>query len=160
MRKTKRVPTLLKKEFQLELIHLGKSKLEEFATAIAEKVESGEINPLLAESWLYRIEYIAKQAREKIAQTLHDELDRYPEKIPAAYGLAFTRKATSTRYDYSATPDYKRLKDDVALIEQYAQKAEKSKTPVQLYDEDGTFRFTIHPASKIQKFGYSREIVD
>ena len=99
-------------------------------------------------------------SNSSFAQTLQDELDRYPEKIPAAYGLAFTRKATSTRYDYSATPDYKRLKDDVALIEQYAQKAEKSKTPVQLYDEDGTFRFTIHPANKIQKFGYSREIVD
>lgn len=160
MRKTKHVPALLKKEFQLELIHFGKDKLEEFATSIAEKVESGEVNPILAESWFYRIEYIAKQVREKIARTLDDELDRYPEKNPVAYGLAFNRKATSTRYDYSATTEHKRLKDDIALIEEFARKAEKSKTPVQLYDEDGTFRFTIHPADKIQKFGYSREIVD
>lgn len=50
MRKTERVPALLKEEFQLELVHFGKDKLEEFATSIAEKVESGEVNPLLAES--------------------------------------------------------------------------------------------------------------
>lgn len=122
---------------------------QEIATAsirLTEKVDEGEMNPLLAYGQLTAIEQAVKAAKERIAEQALSEAQKYEKEgtIPfGVYGCDFQVKESGVKYDFSENAHWRELKEanDITTAELKAHEdllkrmkmcAKSSKTIVQV----------------------------
>jgi hypothetical protein len=77
---------------QIDLIkkeEITKSDINFIATGLKERIESGEINPLLLQQHFKAVEKIAENIKEELRKAAIAETAKYPEKVLLLYGSEF-----------------------------------------------------------------------
>lgn len=90
-----------------------KADIKEVASNIAERVQGGNINPLLALGQLAAIEEIVKQAKEAIKPAALTEAEKYENGgrvVFGAWNCDYQVKETGVKYDYSDNARWQELK--------------------------------------------------
>lgn len=80
---------------------------------IKEKLESGEIDPLLLLQHFKAVDKIQEQIKEQLTKACIDQADKYPEKTLLLYGAEFKKGEFGTSYSYEDCKDpiWKDLKE-------------------------------------------------
>ena len=88
---------------------ITKADINFVANDLLEKLESGEINPLLLLQKFKAIEKIQESVKSIMIEGAVTEVSKYPEKGVELFGCVFTKKEVGTSYDYSRCNDGKYL---------------------------------------------------
>lgn len=97
-----------------------KADIKEVASNIAERVQGGNINPLLALGQLAAIEEIVKQAKEAIKPAALTEAEKYENGgrvVFGAWNCDYQVKETGVKYDYSDNARWQELKEQKDLAD-------------------------------------------
>jgi len=84
--------------------NLTKSNIAKAVTALNDKLQNGEIDPLKLLAELKFLETLSKDAIKLTMQYAIDEFDKYGEKEVGTLGVTLRKKEAGIRRDYSNTP--------------------------------------------------------
>lgn len=90
-------------------------------TEIAEKVTSGDVNPLAAYIELKKIEDELKQAMSIVQPLAIDEADKFSEKSFKFQGAIIEKRSSPATYDFSGVLAYQQAKERIKYIETIAK---------------------------------------
>jgi hypothetical protein len=98
-----------------------KTAIELFAETIAEQVNNGEIDPVVAHFQCSVVENYIKSVREKIADAVVDGLMKFPKSTAEIEGAKMSA-VDVTRFDFSHLPEWAEL-ENVIVAAKEKQKA-------------------------------------
>ncbi len=134
-----------------------KVEIEAFAEILNKGLDDGSINSLELLKYFKAIEKLHENVKPMLDKMALQEASRYPEKTIEAFGVKFTKKGGSPRWDYSNCNDaeytlLKKFQDEynkkVKDREQFLQTLTKQ---IELIDEESGECVKIYPATKEQK---------
>jgi hypothetical protein len=93
---------------QIDLVkkeEISKAEIQVYADSLKQKLNDGEINPLLLQQHFKAIEKLQEAIKDDLRKHSISEAERYPGKEFMSYGAVFTKGEYGTKYDYEGTGD-------------------------------------------------------
>lgn len=121
---------------------------------IKEKLENGEIDPLLLLQHFKAVDKIQEQIKEQLTKAAVDMADKYPEKILLLYGAEFKKAEFGTVYDFKNCKDpiWNELKENFDMAGEVLKKRQEFLKAINgsetIVDQNSGEIVTIYPPSK------------
>lgn len=100
-----------------------KTAIELFAESVAEQINNGEVDPVVAHFQCAVVENYVKSVREKISDAVIDGLMKYP-KMTAEIEGAKMSAVDVTRFDFSHLPEWAELENVIAAAKERQKQIE------------------------------------
>lgn len=133
-----------------------KTEISKIANDFVNKINEGHDKPLDIAIQLNYLEGLVKETKEKLKETINEELAKYSEKEITVLGAKIVKCAVKTEYDYSNNAEWVKLNEaaEKAIAARKALEEQLKKIPEgkSLVNEE-TGEITAAPI-KLQTEGY------
>jgi hypothetical protein len=131
-----------------------KQQISAAAQTIADRIDSGELNAMLALANFKTFEKVFEKAKESVIQGALKEANKYPEKTIEQFGVKFEKAEAGVSYDYSACghEDYDLICAEIVKLTDKKKEFEKLlqsiKEPTGLTNTSTGETFVVNPPLK------------
>jgi len=131
-----------------------KQQISVAAQTIADRIDSGELNPMLALANFKTFEKVFEKAKESVIQGALNEANKYADKVINDFGVKFEKAEAGVTYDYQSCghPEYNDLCAQIVKLTEKKKEFEKFlqaiKEPTGIVDVNSGETFVVNPPLK------------